>query len=562
MKNKIVFLLLALISIVLIGCKDDPVMTDFNALGAWADGGDAVYTLTTNTDKKLAFSYDKGDHPLAYLTKDISEDLSGMKSLVITAKGVGSMRVQLIAGTETKEVSLNVTSLEGSYEWSLLNAGEFLKKVTAIRIIGAPEKEGVTGNIEISELKFYNTDADNFIIQTDFNNIPDNINEYNGTAVNFNFNSKWERFVSTEEVYNITVDGTVTKVTVEKSTGAEWACIQALVKGEFSKFDYVVAKVKGNVGQNLMLKAANGYENQITLNGNEQYVAVDISAMTANDKNAINAIFFFGYAGKASGTGNFEIIEAYMTEEFDTGIEKNVYDGVSETFSINYWYDGGEGVYTITNDNETVINYVKGKDSSTFAAAKAYLEGDISGFGKIVIEVTGEAGKKAMFKIEGGGQNVEKEVLFDGSKQKVELIISNLATIALKAVKEVIVFAAPGEVEVSGSFTIHSYTFSADVENVNSNWVDGGDGVYTFVENSNGTLTVNYNKAAEKGWASMKRLFGEEYSRFNTLTLVLRGAAGKQLLIKPNDDGALEKTVTFEEGEDLVFTATAESLTQ
>ena len=564
MKHKFLLLILALISIALVGCDKDPIepeLTEFNALGNWTEDGE-VYTLTTNTAEKLDFTYSKGTQADAYLeSAEIKEDLSGMKKLVITVKGLGAIQVELIAGSEKKLVRLNVASNAGSYEWNLINDGEFLKKVTKIRIIGAPGKESSTGNVEVSKLMFYNTNADNYIIDTDFDNIPDNVNEYDGTDENFNFNSKWERFNPDEEVYSFAVEGTVTKVTVEKPSGSpEWACIQALVKGEFSKFNYVVAKIKGTAGQPLVLKAANGVETKVTLSGEEEYVAVDISSMTDEEKNSITAIFIFGYAGKSSGSGYFDIIEAFMTEEFDTGMIKNVYNGTDETFSMINWYDSGDKVYTITNkEDETIIEYEKGGNS--WASAKSLIDGNISGFGKFVIEITGEVGKKVMFKIAGGSQQIEKEIEFDGTKQTVDIIISGLPVSSLKAVNEILVFAAPGEIDVSGSFTIHSLTFMADLAEVNSDWVDGGDEVYTFEDTEDG-MVVTYNKAEGNEWSSLKQDFGDEYSRFNTITLVIRGTDGKSITLKPNNQGSpLEKTFVFEEGKDITYTVTSDKIT-
>lgn len=63
MKQKLLFLLLALFAFVFIGCKK---LTEFNALGGWRDGGDEVYEITTNTEEKLAFTYDKGDKADVY----------------------------------------------------------------------------------------------------------------------------------------------------------------------------------------------------------------------------------------------------------------------------------------------------------------------------------------------------------------------------------------------------------------------------------------------------------------------------------------------------------------
>jgi len=566
MKRKFLLLFLALFAFVLIGCKKD--LTEFNALGGWKDGGDGVYDITANTEEKLVFTYAKGEHENAYLeSAEIKQNLSGMKKLVITLQGSGGIKVELVGSKETKEVRLNVPANKGSYEWSLIPEAEFMKTLKGIKIYADPGKKNKTGNVEITELKFYNTEATDYIIGTGFDNIRENVNEYDGTSETFDFNRYWERHVPEEEVYTIEVEGTVTKVTVDKKgSGIEWACIQALVKGEFEKFNYVVAKVKGTEGMPFILKAKDGIETGVVLTGEEQYVAVDISDLTAEEKNAIQAIFIFAHGGKNTGSGSFEIIEAFMIEEWDTGIIKNVYDGESETFAIEYWYDGGNGVYTV---EDNVIKY--DKDDYEWAFAEAPIVGDISGFGKIVIEITGQAGKKVMFKIEAEGQNVEKNIDLDGTKQTVEMIITSMSKEALKKVNRLLLFAAPGGKNAKGQFTLHSVTFmeyeapvgpieAKEDKDINSGWVDGGDGVYEFTENPDGSVTVTYDKG-ELEYPHFRQDFVDELAGYNTITLVLRGTPGKRVILKPNDDSSMEENLEFSEG-DLVFIARADEITK
>ena len=106
---------------------------------------------------------------------------------------MGSIQVRLECDDDTpsKQVSLNVLSNVGTYEWNLLNSSDFLKKVKRIVIVAAPGKETSTGSVEITGLTFGVEVAKGFIIQDDYNNIPSNVNEYNGTDEEFHFNSKW-----------------------------------------------------------------------------------------------------------------------------------------------------------------------------------------------------------------------------------------------------------------------------------------------------------------------------------------------------------------------------------
>ena len=562
MKQKRVWLWLLVFSLIFIfvGCKrEEEPISDFNALGNWENGSGEVYTIKSNTTEKLAFDYQKGNLPDAYLqSSEIKTDLSVYKKLVITVQGTGSILVRLETkdANSKKEVSLNVTGIKGTYEWNILDSSNFLKNVNRIKIIAAPGKEDSNGNVEITELIFSDQSAEGFIIQDNYNNIPSNVNEYNGTDVNFDFNAKWSNFK--EEAYQITYEGTTAKVNFKKEAGQEWAVMQSLIKGDFSKFNYVVVVAKGTKGQGLIVKAMDGYETKVILTGEEQTIVVDISNMTTEKKNAIPSILIFGMPG-AAGSGQFEIIQGYMTAEYEIDkveIIKNEYNGTDKTFAIENWYDNGDKAYTITKDGtDEIITYDKITGMHDWAFAASYLTGDISGFEKIEIVVTGAAGKKAMFKIEGAGQNVEKPVQFDGTKQTIVMDITSMSKEALQAVDKVLLFAAPGGAG-KGSLTIHSVTFMVNEYSFVEGWV--ADDVYNFTTNADGSVTVTYNKTSGESWAFTKQEFGKEASEFNTLKLILRGTAGKKVLVKPNDNNTLEQWITFVEGEDAIVEVTAE----
>ena len=195
MKNAVKFFMLVLtvgLIFVLVGCKKPeptpeptPEVTNFNVLGNWTDGGDAVYTIATNTASELDFTYDKSTFPYAFLqSAAITEDLSVFKSLEITLEGTGTMLLKLETKDDTpaKEVSLNVTGIQGTYEWNLKDDSAFLAKVDRVVIIAAPGKQDSVGAITVSKLSFDVSIADGYIINEGFNNIPSNVNEYNGTV--------------------------------------------------------------------------------------------------------------------------------------------------------------------------------------------------------------------------------------------------------------------------------------------------------------------------------------------------------------------------------------------
>ena len=580
MKNAVklfsLFLVLGLL-FVIVGCKPDeptvpveptptptvPIITDFNALGGWTDGGDGVYTITTNTTSELEFSYDKDVFPYAFMSSTtITEDLSVYKKLVLSVEGSGTMILKLETSDSTpaKEIGINVTGIKGTYEWNLLAASDFLAKVNKIVIIAAPGKEESVGTISVTALTFGVDVASGFIINDGFTNIPSNVNEYNGTDEIFNFNSKWENFA--EETYVITPDGGEYDVTFTKAAGFEWSAMQSRVQGDFTAFNFVVVKVTGTAGQPIIVKAANGVETRVILNGEMQEVVVDLSEMVLADKNAITSILIFGNAGR-TGTGMFTIHEAFMVDDYEyvaPVIVANEYNGTDLTFDIHNWYDGGDQVYGITRIvDEYLVEYDKPDANFHWSFMFANLEGDYSGFAKVEFEITGVENKTLLLKVESPAGNKEEQISFDGTKQVFVFDLLSMTIAQLEQLNKIVLFAAPGGIG-SGQFTVHSVTFKTSEMDVNSEWSSIDVGVYTFTYGE--TTLVNYAKVAGQDWSAIRRDFvPAEVEGLNTLTLVLKGTVGKSVLVKPNDNGALEQTASFVDAEPVTITVTAEAFT-
>ncbi|MDD4077757.1 MAG: hypothetical protein PHT03_07285, partial [Bacilli bacterium] len=552
-------LFMFLLFVVVVGCDKTP--KEINVLGDWSSTSD-VYAIKENTGEKLSFTYDKGNEPDATLESSlIKQNLSKYQKLVITVQGNGSMALRLVGKNidEPKEVRINVTGNVGTYEWNLLDQEDYLKKVEKLVICAAPGKEGSKGEINITALKFDKDPADDFIIQDGFDNIPSNVNEYNGTDQEFHFNAKWADYA--DETYTITYEGNVTKVAFDKPAGLEWSCMFTNVKGNFADFNYMVVKAKGTSGQKFLAKVATGYENFVFFDGSEQEVVVDFSAMTAAEKNSIQEIIIFGHAG-ASGAGQFEIIDAFMVGEYDYEPpvkDKNVYNGVDSEFGVDIWYDNGDNVYDISKSGtDIVIDYTKTHDGHHWSCAVALLEGDLSSFLKLEIEVTGIENKTGKFKLEGDGVAKEVDVTFTGAKQTVIIDLTVLSAAQLKKINKVVLFAAPGGIG-SGQITLHKVVFGTLDYQLTAGWVSNDEGVYAFETQTAGSVKVTYNKG-DKEWAFMKHELEDAPAVLNTLTLVLKGEAGKSVMLKPNDSSALEQTVTFT-GEEQEVVITAEAFT-
>jgi len=584
---KIFALFIAVLGIAgLVACDNDnpPVVEPvqpYNALGSFVEGGDGVYDITTNSASELTFSYDKVDEALAWshIYTEISADaaLENYKKLVITAKGSGTMMIKIEgADGAAREVSINVQSNATTYDWNLMNDAEFLKGATKIVIFGAPGKAESVGNITITSLTFDENIAGasgNFIIATGYNDIPSNVNEYNGKDVNFDFNAKWES--GDAEVYEIEQDAETKEVSVKynKSAGMEWAFMASNVKGNFGKFKYVVVVLKGTEGNSVLVKAeGQGVAKEVTcrFDGSKQTVVLDISTFTADQKSAIAKIVLFGHPG-AEGKGNFKIYEAYMTETAPIEIEETVvneYDGTSEKFDIsNHWYDGGDGVYTVSKvQNGVKVEYNKTGEWQTL---KAYVRNVASKFNYVVVEATGTAGATIMLKAANG---VEKQFEFTGELDQLVLDISGMAAADKEGLTEFIIFGHPGS-KAQGAFTIHNAYYAVEVEGVEkptvneyTQYQEAFDINHYWADNNTGTYTVNnnvisWNKPAGCEWVTFKTEITGLTNEFAYLYLEVKGTAGQQILVKPEDKPEYEKYIDLAEEAKGYYIAIPEGMT-
>ncbi|MCU0105514.1 hypothetical protein N7603_07565 [Acholeplasma vituli] len=559
------FLLFLVVGLVfgLAACKEDTPeeVTDLSVLSGWTDGGDGVYTFNTNTATELNVSYNKATFPNASMRSvEITKDLSVYKKLVITAEGMGSMQVRLETkdGTPAKQVGLNITAIKGTFEWNLSQLSDFMKKVNRVVIIAAPGKEASTGLLKITALTFSPEIADGFIINDGFNNIQTNVNEYNGTDATFNFNQKYES--NDEGVYEISYSGTNAVIDYDKAAGMEWSFMINRVQGDFTDFNYAVFIIQGATGHKVLAKPNeyNAIESSIWLDGSEQALVINLTSLTLEQKNAITDFKIFIAAGLAPAAGQITIKQAFMTADYEYEepvFEVNEYNGTDATFSLGNWYDGGDKVYTITpSGNAFEVDYAKKGDWNFMYAL---VDGDFSGFSKLEFEMTGQLNKTILLKVESTAGNYEKQFTFDGTKQVFTIDLTQMTTAQLEALNKVVMFAVPGGMG-SGEFTIHSVTFKSSDYVVDSPWTSNDPGVYTF----NGSV-VNYTKGVGQHWSYMINTFNaEKVAGLNKMVIVLKGTAGKSILLKPNDLGALEQTVSFTNADPVTVTVEAASFTK
>ncbi|HBY65269.1 MAG TPA: hypothetical protein DEG42_02600, partial [Acholeplasmataceae bacterium] len=116
-----------------------------------------------------------------------------------------------------------------------------------------------------------------------------------------------------------------------------------------------------------------------------------------------------------------------------------------------------------------------------------------------------------------------------------------VVTIMADSITGLIIFAEGGTAPATGTFTILS-AYLSYTENLQSTWEENDLGTYAFA--GTGPVVVTYTKAAGQEWVFMKSMFdAAELTGMNTVTIVLEGTAGKQVLVKVNN--SIEQWVTF-----------------
>ena len=282
----------------------------------------------------------------------------------------------------------------------------------------------------------------------------------------------------------------------------------------------------------------------------------------------VNTLLFFAQPGSL-GTGTFVLDELTITPEFGetegytiindgwTNIVagSNLYDGVSPTFSFNRnWTDNDGTVHSFEYlDDKTVVTYTK---SDTYQFAYTEVSGEYGKFEYINFRVQGAAGDSVLFKVEGGGKAKETIIHFDGSVQTHTLDLTEFTQVERQGFNKVLMFAAPGNAEATGTFTVEDayYAHTWDGSNrvyptneyngtdtqfgCNAYWHDNGDNVYTT--EGEGPVVVTYTNAGQ--WSSMKTKVSGKLGNFKTLKFGVKVDEGKTIMIKAAN--GCEVTVT------------------
>ena len=289
----------------------------------------------------------------------------------------------------------------------------------------------------------------------------------------------------------------------------------------------------------------------LTLGTTEKTYRTDLSA--ADLSNVLRVLIFADplNGGESQGTLNFKSL--YLTAKDNTAGVTELHADINvggtpnvitanNTKVIN-WFDGKNGkVYDVSSQNEVnTIKYTKVFDTSYFPL-QATVSGDLSAFKTFRITLKGAAGQRILVK-PFNNNAFEKMVDLDGTEQE-EII--DLTKAEVDANQNLMLFAAPGSDEGTGTFQILHAEFSTEaapvvgpIENENLNTITATDkkiskwyaeDAYTInVEQGNVTATIGRND----GWAQLKAdVTGTAISGMTHLKVTLTGVNGVPFVLK------------------------------
>ena len=213
---------------------------------------------------------------------------------------------------------------------------------------------------------------------------------------------------------------------------------------------------------------------------------------------------------------------------------------------ISRWLCGNSRCYTFTAEPVTVAyTKVAGQEWAFFYRDVTTLEAE--GFNTLVMRFKGTAGDEILVKPNDNGA-YETSITLDSNGEGVyEKFIAEPLT-------KVIVFVKPNAlgtgtltiIESGLKFVEPPFVLPDPLVHpvVMGELMDSGDGVYTFTQNE-GSITVNYVKAAGQEWATMRvdLVTYEALKNYNYYKVNLRGTPEKQVLVKVNGQ---EIWVTFD----------------
>ena len=231
-------------------------VNDVNLVTRLADGGDNVYTIA-NENGKANVSYVKNNdaHKWSFVKADLTDadQVSKMRTLKFSLSGVGTVIIKLEGTAGAVEVKMLLSDAPAAYELNLMNHLDVVGGANKLIIFGAPDSANETGSFVVEELTLTANEADNYIVNPGWSNIPAGSNVYDGVADKFSFNANW---VDNDQVVHSFTYNDDNTVTVDYNKGAyEWAFAYAEITGKYGVFPYITFRVQGTAGEAVLFKA-------------------------------------------------------------------------------------------------------------------------------------------------------------------------------------------------------------------------------------------------------------------------------------------------------------------
>ncbi|MFA7076395.1 MAG: hypothetical protein WC152_06990 [Candidatus Izemoplasmatales bacterium] len=488
----------------------------YDFLTGWVEQDTGTYTFTDTVDDTVLVEYTKAAEQTYVLMKnEFTTEASEYNTLTLVLKGTTGKTV-LIKPNDDYLLEETLT-FDGTEQEVVVSANVFTK----IMLFAEPGSENVTGSFEIISARLTYVEPDPL-----------------AASEVYDFNSLWVD--NDGDIFTFTPNAGVVTVDWLKTDGdaQQWAYMIAQFEEKLLNHDTIEIVVKGTTGQQILIKPNNSstYEQTITFDGTEQTITFDLT------NEPISLIIFADPFNKGL-TGSFEIISAVVK--------------ASNTTQVNFLYDFNENdadTYELTTlaDGSVQVDYTKGVGQEWVFMKAEFDPVIVDGKNTLTLVISGTSGKTIMLKPNDDG-TMEQTITFDGTEQTV--------IISADAFTKLLIFAEAETASVNGTFIIHSakLTYVEPGYTFESLWAENDPDTYAFTINEDNSVLVEYTKIAGQEWAYMKADFpAAEVEGFNTLTITVQGTAGKRLLIKPNNSGALERYITFT-GDEETFIFTADS---
>ena len=500
---------------------------DYNATYEWVSNDAGVYTFTTELDDSVTIGY----------TKVTGQDWSWAGRLYSTDETQGyNMMTVVIQGTAGTQFLVKPNdngsmekwiNLDGTVQTIQIPLSADLFRVVCFAIPGvapAVDAEPMTGSVSLKSMIL--------------SYVPAPAADVSAGEV-YDFEDGW--VAGDVGVYTIGYADGKTTIAWTGRTNA-WAWLKNDFTMNLSEHNTITMVVKGTAGQQLIIKPNDSaaYEQTITFDGNEQTFTFTLTTKPTK-------VILFADPNLGAAEGSFEIISATTSFVF-SGTNLNV-----------GWTENDVDTYDITFETSGLVHvdYTKNAEQAWAFMRTIFVPADVVGMNVLAITLQGTAGKQLLVK-PNDYWKTETMVTFEDENPVV--LYFNLFDFEQDSFLNIVIFAEPNTPSVTGSFDILKVELSYAqpdalerdaVVDFEEGWVDNDGGIFTFTR-VDGSTNVAWNKPVTNDWQYFKNTFTDNLANHNTITMVVQGTIGQEILIKPNDKWYLEQKVTFDGTEQTV----------